>query len=381
MDLKEPQNIFTLLWEGLKLVNRSGSVLILFILTAVLLNAATPLLLHFGISSLLVNLYSAVCTAFLVVLLFRILAAKADNFGESFSNSLSASVFPTIYLLICNILLFIVYVVLVIVGAFLGHLLQFVGLGIAALLGAFFITRLIFSIPAIALKDQGPIQAILYSWNMTQSLKSFLKTFLTFFITSILSTLYILGVLRALYVVIPLYFADSFDITALTPEWYAVGIVCLLGLGVVWFWSAATFVLFFLNSDYGENRGAYTPSAQADLFSQQTQVFGADNNVWPANLGKPVRQEDVNNRLEIVQASVKTHSGDEQVQEHLSQVYQPKPEDFVEYKEEDRMPTILFDDDMAKQMEENHQMWAKKQETDTNKKDDEDDFGTIKMSK
>ena len=320
MDLKEPQNIFTLLWEGLKLVNRSGSVLILFILTAVLLNAATPLLLHFGISSLLVNLYSAVCTAFLVVLLFRILAAKADNFGESFSNSLSASVFPTIYLLICNILLFIVYVVLVIVGAFLGHLLQFVGLGIAALLGAFFITRLIFSIPAIALKDQGPIQAILYSWNMTQSLKSFLKTFLTFFITSILSTLYILGVLRALYVVIPLYFADSFDITALTPEWYAVGIVCLLGLGVVWFWSAATFVLFFLNSDYGENRGAYTPSAQADLFSQQTQVFGADNNVLPANLGKPVRQEDVNNRLEIVQASVKTHSGDEQVQEHLSQV-------------------------------------------------------------
>ena len=381
MDLKEPQNIFTLLWEGLKLVNRSGSVLILFILTAVLLNAATPLLLHFGISSLLVNLYSAVCTAFLVVLLFRILAAKADNFGESFSNSLSASVFPTIYLLICNILLFIVYVVLVIVGAFLGHLLQFVGLGIAALLGAFFITRLIFSIPAIALKDQGPIQAILYSWNMTQSLKSFLKTFLTFFITSILSTLYILGVLRALYVVIPLYFADSFDITALTPEWHAVGIVCLLGLGVVWFWSAATFVLFFLNSDYGENRGAYTPSAQADLFSQQTQVFGADNNVLPANLGKPVRQEDVNNRLEIVQASVKTHSGDEQVQEHLSQVYQPKPEDFVEYTEEDRMPTILFDDDMAKQIEENRQMWAKKKETDANKTDDEDDFGTIKMSK
>ena len=35
------------------------------------------------------------------------------------------------------------------------------------------------------------------------------------------------AIVRTLYVVIPLYFADSFNITALTPEWYAVGIGCL----------------------------------------------------------------------------------------------------------------------------------------------------------
>ena len=118
---------------------------------------------------------------------------------------------------------------------------------------------------------------------------------------------------------------------------------------------------------------------EAQLASQTTQVFGENNNVLPPGIGKTVTKEDVEN-VTVVKSSVKTVADDNEFKEHLNQVYQPKPEDFVQYDEEDRMPTILFDDEMAKQIEENRQMWTKK-ENKTPQNEDGSDGESIKMSK
>ncbi len=379
MDLKERQSIFRLLWEGLRLVNRSGSVLIVFMLVTLLLNAVGPIAQHFGVSKILIQLYSMVISSFLLVVLFRVLAAKADNFGESFSNSLSAAVIPTVYTLVLNFFLGIIAAGLFLAGSMVAYSLKTVGLILVLLAGLFVFVRLCFAGIAIALKDQGPIQAIIYSWQLTRSVGAFLRTFFMLVLMMLLPVLYVAAFLRTLYVVIPLYFADSFNLVNLSPEWYAVALGGGLLFLVVSFWSTASFVLFFLNCDYGENRGSYTPDAQAALLSQQTQVFGADNNVLPANLGKPVHTEDVSG-VNVVKSSVKTGHDAAGVQEHLSQVYQPQKNDVVEYTDEDRMPTILFDDDMAKQIEANRQLFEQKKKEEP-KKDNGEDTQTIKMSK
>ncbi len=378
MNLKEPQNIFRLLWAGLGLVNRSGSVLFVYIVIVALLEGSGLLMKLFGVPAFLLQLYGFLLASFFMVLLLRILAAKADNFGESFSNSLSASIFPTVYMIILNILLGIGGVALSVAGGVLAVSLQVVGLLLTALIAIYLLVRLAFVTPAIALRDQGPIKAILYSWGMTAGMGNFIRIAAMLLLCGLIPTLLVVLVGRVLYVAIPLYFADSFNLAAPTLLTYGVGGVFALVILFASFWATASFLLFFLNCDYGENRGSYTPDAQANLISQETQVFGMDNNVLPANLGKPVRKEDLQ-KVSVVKSSVKTGPESAGMQQHLDQVYQPKPEDFVEYAEEDRMPTILFDDDTARQIEANRQMWAKKEEPkqDTG----EDDIQTIKMSK
>ncbi len=379
MDLREQQNIFKLLGAGFGLVNRTGTALVIYIVVFILANLFSLLLTHWNVSVILVQLFNICITSFLAILLCRVLAAKADNFGESFSNSLSASVFPALYLLLFNLIIgffgFLLALVFVPILRYSGT----TGLIILGLIGWFFSVRLSFVMPALALRDQGPVRAILYSWEMTRGLKNFFKTFFVIFLCGLLPTLFILAVSRVLYVAIPLYFADSFNLAELTPPWYAVGGICVLGVFLTACWGLATFLLYFLNCDYGENRSSFTPMPEAKLASQTTQVFGENNNVLPPGIGKTVTKEDVEN-VTVVKSSVKTVADDNEFKEHLNQVYQPKPEDFVQYDEEDRMPTILFDDEMAKQIEENRQMWTKK-ENKTPQNEDGSDGESIKMSK
>ncbi|MGN1057802.1 MAG: hypothetical protein ACI4Q7_00410, partial [Candidatus Avelusimicrobium sp.] len=85
--------------------------------------------------------------------------------------------------------------------------------------------------------------------------------------------------------------------------------------------------------------------------------------------------------VDITQSSVSATPDDGVTEQHLQQVYQPQPEEPVQYiEEEDRMPTILFDDDMARQIEEERARWQQKYEQDKTKKG-EDDAPSVKMSK
>lgn len=380
MNLREQQNIFKLLWEGLGLVNRAGTALVIYIIVFVLLNFLPMLLMHFNIPSLFIQLFNLCISSFLVILLWRTLASKADNFGESFSNSITASIIPGVYLLIFNLIIGLFTAIFTFIAIPFVHLTHKVGLVLISLFSCYVMVRLCFAVPALALREQGPIKAIIYSWEMTRGIKNFFSSLLIIVVCTLLPTLFLLVVGRILYVTIPLYFANSFNLAELTAPWYLVFGICFLGFVITVFWSFASFLLFFLNYDYGENRGSYTPEPEAQLTSQTTQVFGENNNVLPPGLGKIVTQQDVEN-LTVTKSSVKTVSDENELKEHLEQVYQPKPEDFIQYDEEDRMPTILFDDEMAKQIEENRQMWSKKAE----KKDPDSDEGTntqsIKMSK
>lgn len=380
MNLREKQNIFKLLLEGLRLVNRAGTVLFVYIIIALALNSLPWWLPHFNISPILIKLFNVLASSFLVVLLWRVLAAKADNFGESFSNSLSASVIPCFYLLLFNLLLGVACVLVILILLPMLKYLQNAGQILVSLLAFFVSVRLCFAIPAIALRAQGPVKAIIYSWEMTRGIKAFFKTMFVLLVCTALPVLCSLGILRALYVIIPLHFADSFNLAALTPGWYAVGAGCFFIIMAVGCWAFATFLLFFLNCDYGENRDSFTPEAQTQITSQTTQVFGEDNNVLPPGVGKIVTPQEAA-QIQVTKASVKTIADENEMQQHLEQVYQPQANDVVQYTEEDRMPTILFDDEMAKQIEENRKMWTKKEEDKTSKNEEGNEGQSIKMSK
>ncbi|WP_177746883.1 hypothetical protein [Candidatus Avelusimicrobium fimicolum] len=195
-------------------------------------------------------------------------------------------------------------------------------------------------------------------------------------------SLLISAIIRALYVGIPLFFADSFNITALSAPWYIAGAVLLVLIFLFWILLACFYVLVFLNVDFGENRGSYTPTPEVHLTEEPTQIFGADNNVLPPGIGKPVTEQDLQNQVGVQVTHAAFQSAEpETINQHLDKVYQPpKSEDIVQYADEDRMPTILFDDEMAKQIEANQQMWSK--QTKHEKTDNPDDNQTsIKMSK
>lgn len=375
MDLREKQNLFQLLLESFRLVNRSMGAIVAYLFAAVLGGVLQIAFEWLGLPRFFISIFNRLYSLYLGVVLWRLLAAKAEKSGESISNSFSAAIFPSVYMLVFSIIAGVALAGLGIVAAFSRSLWV---MGALAVIVFFFgIARLIFAPLAIALREQGPVAAITYSWDLTG--KNYPAVIGMLLISSLLPPLVMGGIGYALYVNIPLHFADSFNLAALTPPWYVLG--ALLGLFFIFLWFSMTafIVLVFLNRDYGDNRDSFVPLPEARLANQPTQVFGADNNVLPANLGMPVRPEEVQG-LSIVKASVKTSTDSDSVQEHLDQVYQQKKEDLIQYEEEDRMPTILFDDDMARQIEENRQMWTVKKKEEE-KPDEDNDGQTIKMSK
>ncbi len=377
MDLREQQNIFTLFFNSFRLTNRAGGAIFALILLGILLYALIFAFAWLGlplvIAKILVMPFSLFCGA----VFMRQLGIKAQNDGESFSNSCTNAALPTVYLVIYSLIMGVVAgglailmvasrsVPLAVIGYILFLFLQF---------------RTIFVPAAIVLREQGPISSIIYSWQLTGHRWGMT---LAMCLLSFLAPILVVGAVGyALYVGIPLFFADSFHLAALTAPWLVAGGVLLVLWFLFWVSLVGFYILVFLNLDYGENRGSYTPTPEVQLTDEPTQVFGADNNVLPPGIGKPVTEQDLHNQvgLQVTRASLKS-AEPETINQHLDKVYQPpKSEDIVQYADEDRMPTILFDDEMAKQIEANQQMWA--QQTKHEKTDKPDDNQTsIKMSK
>ena len=377
MDIREQQNIFSLFFNSFRLLNRAGTAIFVLIFSAILLYAMIAGLAKMDVPLFLVKIMIWPLTIFFSAVFLRQLGCKAQNEGESIAASCSASVFPTIYSIILILLLSVALVALsVLMAASRSAIL----ITIAFLLILFFYFRLCFVPAAIVLREQGPIASIIYSWQLTGHRWGI--TLGMFLILCFGPSLLISAIIRALYVGIPLFFADSFNITALSAPWYIAGAVLLVLIFLFWILLACFYVLVFLNVDFGENRGSYTPTPEVHLTEEPTQIFGADNNVLPPGIGKPVTEQDLQNQVGVQVTHAAFQSAEpETINQHLDKVYQPpKSEDIVQYADEDRMPTILFDDEMAKQIEANQQMWAK--QTKHEKTDNPDDNQTsIKMSK
>ena len=224
MEIREEQNLFRLLMGSLQLVNRSANVLLVYLIIVGLVTAGVHYVCPKPISSLLMSLFST----YSAVVLWRILAAKAENNGESISNSFSASILPSVYILFLSILLGIVIAAASLLVVFL-HIPKTVFLVLALIIYVFAATRLIFTPFAVAIRNQGPIEAIIYSWTLTG--RQYLKVLFAFLLSIIIPPLLILAVVYGIYVGIPLFFANTFNLANHTMPW----IVLLVCLGILWF--------------------------------------------------------------------------------------------------------------------------------------------------
>ena len=382
MDIREEQSLISLFIESFSLANRAGASLAACLLIFVLLvGGSLWLMIHFFSSvashmlvmTIVWILFYTLMIGLTTVALFRLLGAKAERNNESVSDAFANAVLPFIYLILNQL---IVGIAMVAVG-FPLMLIPLLGTIIFALLSVYLVLRLGFAPLAIILRDAGPISALTYSWQLTKEKALYvLGAYLMAAIPSILASALIHGVRYA----IPTYFASSFDLANLSLTWM---IALMVFVGILVFLSIASWafiVLVFLNLDYGINRASFLPMPQVEINEQPVQVFGTDNNVMPPGAGNTVTTKDVAPHVEVLQASVKSETDHPEITQHLHQVYQPKPEDIVEYAEEDRMPTILFDDEMAQQLQHERAMWEEKMNTDKNERDDSDS-SSIKMSK
>ncbi|MBQ3667381.1 MAG: hypothetical protein II913_04915 [Elusimicrobiaceae bacterium] len=85
--------------------------------------------------------------------------------------------------------------------------------------------------------------------------------------------------------------------------------------------------------------------------------------------------------LQITKTSVNTTEEDaSEITQHLHQVYTPRDKEAVQHTEEDRMPTILLDDELAQQLE--HQFLEEhKKQHPTQHDDSSEDDNPIQLSK
>lgn len=375
MDIRKPAGFFTLFFQSFALVNRSVGALAAFTLLAVIFIAAEVFAVRF-IPQFFLSFLHTVIVTFLTILLMQLLAVKAEKTGESMAQLSSRAVFPTIYLLLFYLLIGIALAALGFLTA-MSRSVWAVGLFLALV---FFlgVVPLFFAPMAIALREQGPIQAIHYSWALVK--QHYVKVLFTLVLAALLPGVYLAAAGYSVYAGIPLYFANSFDLANLSPVWYAVGAGLVLLYIMTLYVSLAFPILMFLNLDYGYNRGSFDVP-EADQLAQSEQNIYDASSVLPANMGVPVQQVKPQAQPEVgVKKASVSSTAEDFTADHLDQVYSPDNAKVQEYlqQEEDRMPTILFDDDMAQQIAQSRQQWEKNPKKEDAPEDD--DSGTIKIS-
>ena len=94
---------------------------------------------------------------------------------------------------------------------------------------------------------------------------------------------------------------------------------------------------------------------------------------------KPTEEKPTLEGLNVVASSVNASEEDtKEIAQHLDQVYTPSKDHVVQKGDEDRMPTILFDDLMAQELDKKAQQFAEEKKN-TNTQDQ--DPGSIQISK
>lgn len=371
MDIKESHSFIVLLFKSFALMNRTFSVLLVLVLLAVVGVGGLYALLLLNVPPLIIAGLIGLYTSLLGVMLIKLFTTRAENDNLSLSDIAFASVLPTLYTIIFLLIVAIIMLSVGFIVNMMGGLQSKVVLFPFVLLGLFCLVRFLFTPISIAAREQNPVQAFLYSWQLTS--KHWIYVSAALVTVLIVGGGIIGGVGYGLYVAIPLYFAESFNLAQLSGIWIAVlAAFGFFGIGII-FSMMSYIVLVFLNLDYRENRGSVPSSLP------QAQVTSQAPTEAPA-----AEQAGTVQEVQILRASVKSQDEDDTLTQHLEQVYQPKPEDIVQYAEEDRMPTILFDDAMAKQMENDRLKWEQekaKSRQKTNPSDEDDDTTPIKMSR
>ena len=388
---KKPFNLFTLWIEAFKLANSTfGSLVLGCVLLALFYPVACVVLGFLGrllFGQVLMMLGAFLMGLFMVYAghcifpctVINLIAARANKEGTSLPQCFSRALLPAFYFLLSSILIWLASLITLFVFKLTNSALLS-GLGVLA--SFFFITLpCAFTAQALALRGENPISAIKYSVDLV--FNRYFTTAIMLLSIYILPAVAVLVCALALVIGIPLFGAESFDITHLTVGWYGV----FLLVGVVWvfmlYCAFTAKTLLFLNLDYGYNRASFELEDAAILEQESVST------VLPVSAGMPVQaptQDIIAPNAQVGMLKATVSSDDKHMQnatlQHLDQVYAPDNAKVQQYmhQEEDRMPTILFDDDMAAEMAKNQEILEKQKEHSAHKQQDNGP-DNIKLSK
>ena len=406
--------------ESFRVISRCAARLLLVYIIATALLCATQMLTRaLGIPSPtnsmailsspqigILYLFNNLVIAFMLTVCIRIISAQVKNENLPLFEIFSSSVVPTLFLIVAGILGFvaggIVFAIVILLSSILASLLNSTVLYIL-LLGGFMLfvcVRFCYSSIAIAIEGKGPISGYVHSWKMTRGNCADTLAMLGIVCVMFLPlTLFFMAIVYAGYILIPLYFANSFNLAHPSPLWMLVGGI----ISMIFFMFSLIILAFVVLVFINRNAMASGISFERDTTFVPLPGFTlpdvSDNpaHAQQAETTMPIPKEEAQQALQtpqqteqptptvpelkVTQASIQTDDTEtEDLSEHLNQVYTPKPEDIVQYGDEDRMPTILFDDEMAKQLQENQAQFAKRKKDDT-QNDKKDGPDSIKMSK
>ena len=420
---EKKENLFTLWLYSFSVVNRSVGKLVAVVLFSIFLFlvAMGIFVLCFGAAGVLAQfnamalsktasvgalvaylLFILGCNVyglFFVTVCWRVLGAQAEEQPIPLSEAFSSSIMPTLYQLGGAVVLVVPMMIVVAIVAFL----RSPALMLLVMLAFFFTVgiRLCYSFISMAVANKGPLEGFVCSWNMTKG-KGYVDALLMCLMTMgtvLLMELLFVGIGYGAFMLSPTHFAQGFSLAGLSAGWILADILFLL-IGIFVYFVAITFpVVVFLNrhavasgvsfekdTTFVPLPGLTLPDISDNPAHAQTSqtTIHVPTEEGPQTVPtqkSPVQPAHKTPEVQVTQSSIHTNEEDTaDLSEHLDQVYTPKPEDVVQYGDEDRMPTILFDDEMAKQLQENQAQFAKRKKEDNadGKKDGPD---SIKMSK
>jgi len=372
MELKKgPLSIPLIIGCGLKAANQAfGAVIVLFIIVFLInlfagfISALAMWIFHKYAIFLQIPLVlvSALIGIMLPLALIKIIASKIEKTGLTAWESLMSSALQAIYFFLSSLILAIP-AMLILVGAMLSRsalvvLVAYILLGLAMF-------PFMFVQHAIALRDEGPVSSLVYSWKLTTA--HFGRVFLSIFTILLLFIVGILAIICLIKVFLPQLFINPAMLQIqlmMLPKIYVFlgGIVAMALYAFILLSIQAIFTVLFLNLDYCHR--------QVKTREHDTPRVKATVGIVDSVVQEP--------EVKVKYASVASEATEDTIQ-HLEKVYNPQehvPQ--ILEQEEDRMPTILFDEDMAKQLAEHEQNLQEKKQASNNP--DDMDPPSIKIS-
>lgn len=373
MELKNgPISVFSLIFNALKVANQAfGSALALFLIVLLIFGLTLGVMVGadflFGpravfILYIPVSVLMSFLNVVFLMAVVQIVAAKIEKHGYSAWESFTGSMLPAIYFILCVLLINIVFSGIVYAAILSGSLLV---IAVILVVLAFASLPLVFTQSILALRDEGPISALKYSWDL--GTKYYFRILFVLLTTGLLFVVCVLAAGCAVKAFAPqlLLFLPYFQPSMLLlMGWKAVLVIIVAFALALYAYLFVQSVItgLFLNLDHSSRAN---DSRQSDVQIELNT--------------KPTPGSNVMAEVAVTQESIKTDSM-ENTDKHLDQVY--KAQEHLAHaieQEEDRMPTILFDEDMARQLAATEEQMRRQQEQTAKDKDDNEPK-SVKMS-
>ena len=315
-----------------------------------------------GLLNMAISLVSNLLGLFFMTVVYRVIAAHIYQRQQPLIEAFSSSVLPTLYQILANFLISIPILVFGIVLAIVSRGNPWVFI-LATFLVALIGIRFCYSFIAIAVDSKGPIEGLVCSWNLTKDKQ---------YTDALLMCLMLVGSMVVLMAVTTGIGVLAFSLfakgTSLPVSFLILGIlgVVLFIIGTYCYVSILSFpLLVFLNRKSQEQFSQVKETAET-IFIPLPEL-DTPSNTQPGENTQRLNDASLN----ITKTSVNTSDEEStDLSQHLEQVYTPQDKQVIHHQEEDRMPTILFDDELAKQLE--HQFLEEQKQSSSNNSDETD---------